>query len=55
LVSDFYAGYDAIQCRQQKCWVHLIRELNDDLWDAPFDTEFEHLVLQRKVESVKTG
>jgi hypothetical protein len=44
LVSDFYAGYDAIQCRQQKCWVHLIRDLNDDLWEAPFDTEFENLV-----------
>jgi len=44
LVSDFYTGYDAIQCRQQKCWVHLIRELNDDLWEAPFDTEFENLV-----------
>jgi len=44
LISDFYAGYDAIQCVQQKCWVHLIRELNDDLWDAPFDTEFENLV-----------
>jgi hypothetical protein len=44
LVSDFYAGYDAIQCRQQKCWVHLIRELNDDLWESPFDVEFEDLV-----------
>lgn len=44
LVSDFYAGYDAIQCRQQKCWVHLIRELNDDLWESPFDVEFEKLV-----------
>lgn len=32
------------QCRQQKCWVHLIRELNDDLWEAPFDTEFENIV-----------
>jgi hypothetical protein len=49
LISDFYAGYDAIQCRQQKCWVHLIRELNDDLWDAPFDTEFERLVSEIKL------
>jgi predicted RecB family nuclease len=44
LVSDFYPGYDAIKCKQQKCWVHLIRDLNDDLWESPFDTEFENLV-----------
>jgi len=48
LVSDFYTGYDAIPCRQQKCWVHLIRELNDDLWEAPFDIEFESLVREIK-------
>ena len=31
LVSDFYPGYDSIPCKQQKCLVHLIRDLNDDL------------------------
>jgi predicted RecB family nuclease len=41
LVSDFYAGYDSIPCRQQKCLVHLIRDINDDLWKAPFDRELE--------------
>jgi len=46
LVSDFYPGYDALNCRQQKCWVHLIRDLNDDLWKDPFDTEFEAFVLE---------
>jgi hypothetical protein len=45
LVSDFYAGYDGIGCRQQKCLVHLIRGLNDDLWASPFDAEFEGFVL----------
>jgi hypothetical protein len=45
LVADFYAGYDAVECRQQKCLVHLIRDLNEDLWRAPFDTEFEAFVL----------
>jgi predicted RecB family nuclease len=45
VVSDFYAGYDAVPCRQQKCWPHLIRDLNDDLWAAPFDAEFERFVL----------
>ena len=41
LVSDFYPGYDAMECRQQKCWVHLIRDLNDDLWKFPFDDELQ--------------
>jgi predicted RecB family nuclease len=41
LVSDFYPGYDSMPCRQQKCLVHLIRDINDDLWKAPFDKELE--------------
>ncbi len=41
LVSDFYPGYDSLPCRQQKCLVHLIRDINDDLWKAPFDKELE--------------
>ena len=45
LVSDFYPGYDGVGCRQQKCLVHLIRDLNDDLWASPFDAEFEGFVL----------
>jgi hypothetical protein len=45
LVSDFFAGYDAVKCLQQKCWVHLIRDINDDLRKAPFDSEFELFVL----------
>lgn len=46
LISDFYPGYDSVPCKQQKCWVHLIRDLNDDLWDAPFNAEFESFVLE---------
>ncbi len=46
LISDFYPGYDSVQCQQQKCWVHLIRDLNDDLWRVPFNTEFEYFVLE---------
>ena len=48
LISDFYPGYDSVQCRQQKCWVHLIRDLNNDLWQSPLDTEFEQFVLEVK-------
>jgi hypothetical protein len=44
LVSDFYGGYDAIACRQQKCLVHLIRDLNEDLWKNPFNIEYEQFV-----------
>ena len=44
LVSDFYSGYDALDCRQEKCWVHLIRDLNEDLWKFPFDEELQKFV-----------
>jgi hypothetical protein len=30
-----------LHSRQQKCLVHLIRDINDDLWKAPFDKELE--------------
>jgi predicted RecB family nuclease len=43
LVSDFYAAYDAVECPQQKCLVHLIRDLNDDLLHHPFDEELKKL------------
>jgi predicted RecB family nuclease len=46
LVSDFYAGYDGVPCRQQKCLVHLIRDINDDLWKAPFDKELEAFAVE---------
>ncbi len=48
LISDFYPGYDSIKCRQQKCLVHLIRDLNEDLWKFPFDGEFEAFILEVK-------
>jgi hypothetical protein len=44
IVTDFYGGYDALPCMQQKCLVHLIRDLNDDLWKNPFDDELEGFV-----------
>ena len=46
MISDFYPGYDGVKCRQQKCWVHLIGDINDDLWKAPADREFESFVGQ---------
>jgi hypothetical protein len=44
LVSDFYAAYDSINCLQQKCLIHLIRDLNDDLLKQPFNEELKELV-----------
>src|SRR5262249_45051676 len=43
LVSDFYSGYDSLDCPQQKCLVHLIRDLNADLLGNPYDEELKDL------------
>jgi hypothetical protein len=43
LVSDFYAGYDSIECSQQKCLIHLIRDMNDDLCKQPYNEEIRTL------------
>jgi hypothetical protein len=45
LVSDFYAAYDAFQCPQQKCLIHLIRDLNDDVSKHPYDEEMKQIAL----------
>ncbi len=41
LVSDFYAAYDAIDCPQQKCLIHLLRDMNQDLLNNPFDEQLQ--------------
>ncbi|MCY2952535.1 MAG: IS66 family transposase [Planctomycetota bacterium] len=41
LVSDFYAAYDSLPCPQQKCLIHLIRDMNQDLLNHPFDPELK--------------
>ncbi len=43
LVSDFYAAYDSVTCHQQKCHLHLMRDINDDLLHHPFDEELKEL------------
>jgi hypothetical protein len=37
LVCDFYTGYDGINCEKQRCMVHLLRDINDDLHKKPYD------------------
>jgi predicted RecB family nuclease len=44
MVSDFYAAYDAIECPQQRCLIHFIRDLNDDLLKHPYDDDLKRLV-----------
>jgi predicted RecB family nuclease len=44
LVSDFYAAYDSMSCPQQKCLIHLIRDMNDDLIKEPFNKEIKLLI-----------
>jgi hypothetical protein len=46
LVSDFYSAYDSISCAQQKCLVHLIRDLNEDVLKEPFNEEMKVLVYE---------
>jgi len=44
LVSDFYAVYDSLDCPQQKCLIHLIRDLNAEILAQPYDEELKTLV-----------
>jgi predicted RecB family nuclease len=43
LISDFFTAYDSIKCRQQKCLVHLMRDINDDLHKNPYDEEMRSI------------
>jgi hypothetical protein len=43
LVSDFYAAYDSLPCAQQKCLLHLMRDLNDAVLDNPYDESIKEI------------
>ncbi len=43
LVSDFYAAYDSLPCPQQKCLIHLMRDMNQELLNNPFDDELQSI------------
>jgi len=45
LLSDFYAAYDSIPCPQQKCLLHLIRDLNDAALENPFDERLKGVIV----------
>ncbi len=46
LITDFYTGYDGIECEQQKCLVHLIRDMNKDFLKNQLDMELKKIVVQ---------
>ncbi|WP_214072628.1 IS66 family transposase [Mucilaginibacter sp. dw_454] len=58
IVSDFYPGYETLNVKSQKCLIHLIRDLNDDLFKNQFDQEYNKLVpafnqlMRRIVETI---
>jgi hypothetical protein len=58
LVSDFFSAYESVNCLQQKCLLHLLRDVNDDLQKNPFDQEFKSfaqqfgVLLRRIVETI---
>ncbi len=41
LISDFYAAYDSLDCAHQKCLIHLIRDMNQELLQNPYDNELQ--------------
>jgi Transposase IS66 family len=43
LVSDFFTGYDFLPCAHQKCIVHFVRDIDDDLLRNPLDEELKNL------------
>jgi hypothetical protein len=43
VVSDFYAAYDSLTCSQQKCLIHLMRDMNQELLNSPFDQELQSI------------
>jgi predicted RecB family nuclease len=43
LVSDFYSAYDGLPCLHQRCLIHLMRDMNHEILDNPFDQELQSI------------
>jgi predicted RecB family nuclease len=58
LVSDFFTAYDSLPWPQQKCLIHLMRDFNHDLFQAPYDEELKSVaskfgeLLRRVIKTV---
>ena len=44
LISDFYHAYDSYDGPQQKCIIHLMRDMNNDLLTNPFDEQYKFFI-----------
>lgn len=42
-ISDFYKGYDSLKCKQQKCLIHLMRDINDALFKDQQNDELKYI------------
>jgi hypothetical protein len=58
LVSDFFSAYESVDCPQQRCLLHFLRDVNEDLQKNPFDEEFKRFaqafatLLRRIVDTI---
>jgi predicted RecB family nuclease len=43
LISDFYKGYDGLDCKHQKCLIHLMRDVNKLLFKNQQDDEIKQI------------
>lgn len=43
LVSDFFSAYDGLPCLQQRCLIHLMRDLNRAILGNPFDQRVQSI------------
>src|SRR5262249_3050586 len=46
LVCDFYGAYESMACAQQKCLIHLMRDINDAAIKSPFNEELGAIASQ---------
>ena len=44
LISDFFSAYDSFDCPQQKCLLHLMRDLNGEILRNPYDEELKRMI-----------
>lgn len=44
IITDFFSAYESLSVMRQKCLIHLIRDLNDELFKNPFDEEYKAFV-----------
>lgn len=49
VVSDFYAVYNSIGASQQKCLIHLIRDINDDFFKDQLNDDLRKVLKNKYI------